>query len=134
MSTPSLIETLASPVLGFFGVVTGAAGVWHANRTKSRQDTALAGRDDDREDRTATDARWQAMLDSQRKDFETLLEPMRTQLDGLTTKVTLLEAALDKVSGYYRAALDYIRQLRHWGADPSAGPMPEIPAKLAEQV
>lgn len=117
----TMLTAILGPLLGFLGGL-------YANRVKARDDS----RDNDREDAAANDARWQAMLDNQRKDFELLLAPMRADLESVRREVAELRTLYDRIRSLYRTACDYIRTLRaRW---PVGDPVPEIPTELIDEV
>lgn len=122
--TQQLIGMILGPILTF------VAGIYVA-RQKARAD----GVDDRREDTTANDARWAAMLDSQRKDFDLILEPIRTELAGVKREVAEVRSELNIVRRVKDAAVDYARQLLTWArlVAPHETP-PPVPALLADEV
>lgn len=134
MSTLSMWQTVVTASFGFGGTAAGAYGAWHANRTKHRYEADNATRDDAREAERLIDERWQAYTSGLRADVELLLDPMRTQIAGLTAKVTALEAALDEMRARYRVAVDHIRELHRWADTDRAAPFPALPAPIANEV
>ncbi len=121
--------TALMPTIGaVLAALIGSFGAVYATRVKSRDDE----RDNDREDAAANDARWQAMLDNQRKDFELLLAPMRADLESVRREVAELRTLYDRIRALFRTACDYIRTLRaRW---PAGDPIPEIPSELIDEV
>lgn len=84
---------------------------------------------------TATDARWQAMLESQRKHFESLLDPMRQQIADLEENVGELKTELRTERGLFKIAMRFIRELLSFVDQhvPGSHP-PQIPAELADDL
>ncbi|SLG40494.1 Uncharacterised protein [Mycobacteroides abscessus subsp. abscessus] len=134
------------PLLGFGGTGVGAFSVWHNARRKNEIDAARAAieaeraeierediqRDNDRETAASLASQWQGMLDQQRLTFEALLDPMRKQIADLNSKVNALEAALTRIRGLLRLALDHVRELRsRWPAD---HPIPDLPDALRDEL
>lgn len=125
------LSDILGPAFGAAGSAVGAFGIWHAARTKTAADREGVSRDDARDDERAIDDRWQAMLDNQRKDFDTILGPIRGELAELRAEVQ----ALRRMQSDYLAALDHIRSLRAWGETAQAPtPMPPLPAALTDKL
>lgn len=126
--------------LGVGGI--GALGALLANRIKAKVDerVAKATHELDREragiDRErAADERFKLMLDGQRAAFEALVDPIQAEVQRLREEVSGLHSAIDALRARYRAALDYVRQLRSWAARHSdADTVPEVPQTIADEV
>ncbi|NQE86250.1 hypothetical protein [Nocardia terpenica] len=128
--TPYLKDLIA-----LAGVLAGAAGVWHASRTKTRTEAQAAAADDALDADRAVDARWQAMLEQQRADFALVITPIREDVDNLRREVRELHTALDVLRNRYRAAIDYLHALLGWArAQPAAATAPAVPAPLVDEV
>jgi hypothetical protein len=75
------------------------------------------------------------MLESQRKDFDLILEPIRTEIRDLRTEVATLSAALDNVRRVKNCAVEYIRQLIVWAQVHAPGTsLPPLPDILTDEV
>ncbi|MEU3013334.1 hypothetical protein [Nocardia asteroides] len=141
MSRPeraATVQTLAlilTPVLGLVGVLAGVAGTWHVAQKKARAEAADAARDDELARRQLDQAQFTAMLDSQRKDFEAIVSPIRADVESLRREVATLNTLVDRLRTKYRAALDWAERLWHWAqARPDADTAPARPAILADEV
>ncbi|MBH0778830.1 hypothetical protein [Nocardia bovistercoris] len=122
-------------ILGFLGMIAGAAGLWHAARTKTAAESRTAETTAAHAKEAAADARLKTMLDAQRADFEVIVKPLRDDVEDLRREVRDLRTAIDALRIRYRAALDYIRRLRAWGSARADGePIPEPPADIADEV
>jgi outer membrane murein-binding lipoprotein Lpp len=75
------------------------------------------------------------MLESQRKDFDLILEPIRTEIRDLRTEVATLSAALDTVRRVKNAAVEHIRRLIVWAhAHLPGAELPPLPDILTDEV
>ncbi|NKR32289.1 hypothetical protein GS504_15575 [Rhodococcus hoagii] len=122
-------------MLGAGGVIYGKLAERRTAIEESAKHSQQVAVSDEREAHNAADARWQAMLDQQRKDFEALLDPMRQSIADLTGKVAALETALDDKEDSLRAAIEFIRELLAWIRQHSPGlTPPDVPPSLAADV
>ncbi|MDM7488700.1 hypothetical protein QT969_10395 [Rhodococcus sp. CSLK01-03] len=122
------------PLSGLGGATVGAVFTWLGTRFKTKTEAEDAARDNDREDVAAVDARWQSMLEQQRKDFELILKPIREDLDSVRREVAELRALYDRVRSLYRTSLDHIRELRaKWPSDRISA-RPDLPEPIRDDV
>ncbi|MBP2211074.1 hypothetical protein JOJ87_001418 [Rhodococcus ruber] len=122
------------PLSGLGGATVGAVFTWLGTRFKTKAEAEDAARDNDREDVAAVDARWQSMLEQQRKDFELILKPIREDLDSVRREVAELRSLYDRVRSLYRTSLDHIRALRNaWPSDRISA-LPDLPEPIRDDV
>lgn len=121
--------------LGVAGVIYGKRADSRTTRDQTAQQSQQTAATVERETLNAADARWQAMLDQQRKDFEALLDPMRQSIADLTGKVAVLEAALDAKDIKLTEAIEFIRELLAVIRQNAPGlTPPDVPLSLAADV
>lgn len=120
-------------LIALTGVLAGSYGVWHAARHKIRHDAAAAKADDGLEQRRLDGERLKMLLDAQRADFESIVQPLRDDVDSLRREVRELHGVIDALRARYRAAIDHIRALVAWSRSPM-GDMPAAPALIADEV
>ncbi|WP_280273365.1 hypothetical protein [Nocardia wallacei] len=131
----SAIAPYLKEIIGLVGVLAGALGVWHAARTKTEAETRNASADDDIERERLADERLKTLLDSQRADFESIVQPLRDDVDALRNEVRDLHNVIDALRARYRVALDYVRQLLAWARSrPDADSIPQVPLTIADEV
>lgn len=139
------MQTLApilTAVLSLVGVLAGVAGTWHVATRKARADAEDAARDDDierqrlaQEQQRLAQEQLAVMLDSQRRDFEAHLNPIRADVESLRREVRDLHTLIDQLRARYRAALDWAERLWSWAQrQPAADTAPSRPPTLADEV
>lgn len=120
-----MFETVATTILG---PSTLALIGWmihrSLNRTQADKNAAEA------EASTTTAAT--LLLDSQRKSFETLLDPMREEITRLRARVGRVEERLAEEQSVRRHAVAFIRQLLVIVRVHAPDHTPEIPPKLVD--
>ncbi|RYF58698.1 MAG: hypothetical protein EOO27_11695 [Comamonadaceae bacterium] len=132
MTLTAAIFALLAAVIA---ALAGLAGAVYGARKTAATNITIATADDQREDTQTNDARWQAMLESQRKDFDLVLEPIRTEIRDLRTEVATLSAALDTVRRVKNAAVEHIRRLIVWAHSHAPGvELPPLPDILTDEV
>lgn len=75
-------------------------------------------------------------LDSQRADFQALIEPLQKEVDRLFARVESLERERDADRKWRWIAVQYIRDLLTWGqplATPQ-NPVPVVPPEISGEV
>ncbi|WP_039823257.1 hypothetical protein [Nocardia testacea] len=131
----SVITPYIGQLIGLLGGLAGAFAVWHAARTKTAVEARTAVADDEIERERLADERLRSMLDSQRADFEAIVQPLRDDVDVLRREVRELHSVIDALRARYRIALDYVRQLLSWARTrPDADTMPAVPQSIADEV
>ncbi|MGV9662569.1 hypothetical protein [Nocardia niigatensis] len=122
-------------LIGLAGVLAGSFGVWHAARARIRLEAKNASADDEIDARRADDERLKMMLDAQRADFESIVKPLRDDVDTLRREVRELHSVIDALRARYRLALDYVRQLLAWARrQPDGDTAPTPPQLIADEV
>ncbi|WP_067565779.1 hypothetical protein [Nocardia acidivorans] len=129
------ITPYANDILTLVGVLAGAFGVWHAARARIQVDARNATADDEIERQRVDDERLKILLDAQRADFESIVQPLRDDVDSLRREVRELHSVIDALRARYRLALDYVRELLAWARrQPEAESAPTPPQLIADEV
>ncbi len=129
------IAPYVKEIIGLVGVLAGAIGVWHAARTKAAIEARNASADDEIDRERLADERMAKMLNSQRADFEAIVQPLRDDVNVLRQEVRELHGVIDALRARYRVAIDYVRQLLSWARARSDGDtVPAIPQTIADEV
>ncbi|MCU1647100.1 MAG: hypothetical protein JWN03_7375 [Nocardia sp.] len=122
-------------MLTLLGVLAGAFGLWHATRHKTRVEARNAKADDDIERERLDGERLKMLLDAQRADFESIVKPLRDDVDSLRREVRELHDVIDALRARYRLAVDYVRELLSWARrQPAAETAPIPPQLIADEV
>ncbi|MFI5778147.1 hypothetical protein [Nocardia sp. NPDC051570] len=131
----STIAPYINDILTLAGVLAGALGVWHAARLKTRVEARNATADDDIERKRLDGDHLKMLLDAQRADFESIVKPLRDDVDNLRKEVRELHSVIDALRARYRLAVDYIRQLLAWArTQPGSESAPPPPQLIADEV
>ncbi|RJO69764.1 hypothetical protein D5S18_28080 [Nocardia panacis] len=130
----STIAPYVNDILTLAGVLAGALGVWHAARLKTRMEARNARADDDIERHRLDGEHLKMLLDAQRADFESIVKPLRDDVDTLRKEVRELHSVIDALRARYRVAIDYIRQLLAWARPRNSESAPLPPQLIADEV
>ena len=126
-TTPAMIETLATTVLGPAALLA-IGGVLHRSLNKAKAEATSA------EAEATTTSAATALLDTQRKNFESLLDPMREELTRLRGRVARLEDRLAEEQSLRRHAIAYIRTLLAVVHAHAPEHQPQIPPALNDYI
>ena len=136
------LALILTPTLSLVGVLATVFGTWHVATRKARAEAEDAARDDDierqrlaQEQQRLAQEQFTRMLDSQRKDFEAIVSPIREDVESLRREVATLNTLVDRLRTKYRAALDWAERLWHWAqARPDGATAPPRPVILVDEV